>query len=47
MKKLLWALILALSEAYDEWVATMVDPITGGAKRVDEPERTKASSEQN
>jgi arylsulfatase A-like enzyme len=35
-----------LSRAYDKWIATMVDPITGGDRRKDESKKTTASSEQ-
>ena len=34
-----------LSEAYDEWIAAMADPITGGVKRKDGPKEATASSE--
>ncbi len=34
-----------LGEAYDKWIATMADPITGGVKRKDGPNETVASSD--
>jgi arylsulfatase A-like enzyme len=34
-----------LSRAYDRWIATMVDPITGGDRRKDESKKTTVSSE--
>ena len=34
-----------LSRAYDKWITTMPDPITGGVKRKDGPTDTAASSE--
>lgn len=36
-----------LGHAYDEWIATMADPITGGVKRKDGSKKSTASSETN
>lgn len=33
-----------LGQAYDDWIATMSDPITGGARRLDGPQETTATS---
>ena len=38
--------VKALRQAFDDWIATMPDPITGGPKRKDGPTLTKDSSEQ-
>lgn len=35
-----------LREAYDRWIVTMADPITGGSKRKDEPEGTATTTEE-
>ncbi len=35
-----------LREAYDKWIVTMADPITGGSKRKDEPEGTATTTEE-
>ena len=35
-----------LREAYDRWIVTMADPITGGSKRKDWPEGTATTTEE-
>ena len=34
-----------LREAYDKWIVTMADPITGGSKRKDGPKGTATTIE--